>query len=197
MKECKKCKEHKPLTEYFKMNQKLKLADGTVKLYEFHHSYCKPCLKIWREEKYAKQGYDKQYNIKNRKKISDYQQGYYESNAERINERTSKYYQDNAAYLKAKHREWVENNRGSIAAYTKIIKAVKSGELYRPNRCECCNREVRTEAHHHNGYKPPNDMKIIWVCRKKHRQYHRKFNQEVIDLFNKLWEDKYGSKSES
>jgi hypothetical protein len=172
------------------------MKDGTLKEYKCLHTYCKPCLVIWRKDKY-KSGYDKQYNIKNRKRISDYQQNYYESNVDKVNERTSQYYQDNAEHIKAKHRVWVENNKGSIAAYSKIMKAVKSGELIRPDYCECCNRKVRTEAHHHKGYHYPNDMKIIWVCRKKHRQYHKKLNEEVIEIFDKLWEDKYGSKSES
>lgn len=191
VKECKRCNTLKPITEFFECTNKRKMADGSIKEYRFYHTYCKPCLKEWRKNKYD--DYDKQYNIKHRKRISDYQQNYYEKNAERITERTSKYYADNAEYLKAKHREWVHDNQGSVAAYTKIMRAVQSGELTRPDHCECCNRKVRTEAHHHRGYTPPNDFKIIWVCRKKHRQYHKNLNEEVKILFDKLWEDKYGT----
>ncbi len=56
---------------------------------------------------------------------------------------------------------WRDKNPGSMAAHTAVYRAVKSGALIKPSRCEQCGSERRLHAHHHDYSKP---LEVTWLC---------------------------------
>lgn len=55
-------------------------------------------------------------------------------------------------------------------AYTALHKAIRLGEIVRPDRCEECKRKVVVQGHHHLGYDPPHDLDVQWLCISCHRR---------------------------
>lgn len=58
-------------------------------------------------------------------------------------------------------------------ARTKLANAVKDGKIQRLP-CEKCGN-VKTHAHHHNGYDGENWKVVTWLCSKHHMEEHRKY----------------------
>jgi hypothetical protein len=54
-------------------------------------------------------------------------------------------------------------------AYRKVWKAIKSGRLVRPAKCEHCRRQCRPQAHHEDYSKP---LDVQWWCRRCHLKHH-------------------------
>ena len=52
-------------------------------------------------------------------------------------------------------------------AHYRVMWAVKKGKLKR-KPCRICGTE-KVEAHHEDYSKP---LKVLWFCRKHHREYH-------------------------
>lgn len=52
------------------------------------------------------------------------------------------------------------------AAYERVRRAVKSGQLVKPSACEQCGEEKRLEAAHHDYSKP---LAVRWLCLRCHR----------------------------
>jgi len=55
-----------------------------------------------------------------------------------------------------------------------LAKAVYSGKVRKPERCEACGSEPgKPRLHgHHTDYKRPLD--VIWLCRPCHHEEHRR-----------------------
>lgn len=65
-------------------------------------------------------------------------------------------------------------------------KAVGSGKLIRPDRCEHCKTNKKRIEGHHPDYSQP--LKVIWLCNPCHRAEHeriRNFSMCVIQMFNR------------
>jgi|SRR5690625_1042275 len=68
-------------------------------------------------------------------------------------------------------RERKRNNPGRYKIYGKVHRAVRGGQLERPEHCEDCGEAAdRLEAHHHD-YSRPLDVK--WLCPLCHGKRHR------------------------
>lgn len=73
-----------------------------------------------------------------------------------------------------KQREYYANGargkkkRKQIKAYQMVARAVKSGVL-KPLPCCVC---LKPSEAHHEDYRHP--LAVIWVCRKHHRDIHKK-----------------------
>ena len=50
-----------------------------------------------------------------------------------------------------------------------IQKALNSGRIKKPRRCEICDKERRLDGHHEDYRKP---LKIQWLCRVCHHKLH-------------------------
>jgi hypothetical protein len=89
-------------------------------------------------------------------------------------------------------REYVKRNRNLVShaksnaeyrirnpekeiAHSIVRKAIRLGELVRPEICPGCDETIFVEAHH-NDYKKP--LEINWLCSKCHGLEHRNY----IDL---------------
>ena len=105
MKECKKCKEVMPLTDFSKDSTK---SSGIS-------SYCKPCKnksnKVWQE--------------RNRDKIKEYGIEYYKNNKGHKNESSRVYYAKNKAERALQIKEWQRNNPSIVRAHNAKRRASK------------------------------------------------------------------------
>ena len=75
--------------------------------------------------------------------------------------------ESNARWVeKYKNCETTKNKR---AARDKVQKAIKSGKLIRPKKCEHCEVQGPLEAHHTDYAEP---LKVNWLCRTCHGREH-------------------------
>ena len=65
------------------------------------------------------------------------------------------------------HIEWHKKNPLARIAHQIVQRAIKCGELIRPEVCENCNRSGKTEASHDDYNKP---LEVQWLCVKCHRE---------------------------
>jgi hypothetical protein len=62
-----------------------------------------------------------------------------------------------------------------------VSRAVSSGKINRPNECEICHKQVKTEAHHHNGYN--NRLDVMWLCPQCHKlEHHPEFKKRLMEV---------------
>ena len=59
-------------------------------------------------------------------------------------------------------------NRDKLNARKIIEWGIRSGKIIRPDKCQNCGIECRTEAHHHAGYDKLNAKNVKWLCKKCH-----------------------------
>ena len=149
MKQCFKCKETKPLDQFY---IHLGMADG-------HLNKCKTCTKIDTAER------------ENRKK-QDFQ--WYEKELERHRVKSAKWRQDGfkSEYALASNIAWQLRNKNKRKAHNKVSNAIKSGKLARQPCCICGDPKV--EAHHDDYSKP---LDVRWLCKKHHDAVHLELNR--------------------
>jgi hypothetical protein len=56
-----------------------------------------------------------------------------------------------------------------MRAHNVVSRAIKSGELIRPNRCQRCSLPCKPHAHHDDHSKP---LDIMWLCPVCHAARH-------------------------
>jgi predicted SnoaL-like aldol condensation-catalyzing enzyme len=71
-----------------------------------------------------------------------------------------------ARYLK----KFRSDNPKCVAAHSKVARAIKSGRLVRPVKCDKCSTKGKVIGHHHDYNKP---LDVIWLCQPCHKQLHR------------------------
>lgn len=84
------------------------------------------------------------------------------------------------------NKEWIKG-RGGIwhymtslgkrcvkLAHAAVYKAVQSGKLIKPNRCELCGKEAPLEGHHYRGYEKEFWLVVQWLCALCHDKIHKK-----------------------
>jgi hypothetical protein len=71
-----------------------------------------------------------------------------------------------ARYLK----KFRSDNPECVAAHNKVARAIKSGKIIRPGRCQQCNTKGKVVGHHHDYKKP---LEVAWLCQPCHKQLHR------------------------
>lgn len=120
MKQCSKCKQSKPLTEFSKNKNK---TDG-------HRSECKSCVKEYnqnnkekikeRNKEHYKNNKEKikeqkkEHYKKNADKCKKYSQEHYQKNHEKIKEQRKEYNQKNKEYRKEQRKEYLQKNKNRI-----------------------------------------------------------------------------------
>lgn len=58
-------------------------------------------------------------------------------------------------------------------AHDAVTKARSKGVLIPSKECDFCKWPDRLHAHHHQGYDPPNWLKVIWLCPSCHVYTHK------------------------
>jgi rRNA maturation protein Nop10 len=72
-----------------------------------------------------------------------------------------------------KGKETHKRERKKILARKAITRAVKKGILTPSEVCPKCKKQIKTEAHHHNGYDKSCQLDVVWLCRSCHVSVHR------------------------
>ena len=122
------------------------------------------------------------YYHKNRQRLREpqnkYSREYYQNNKDYINERTKKY---NKRVLSTEEGRERENARQRLRYHVKY-KGIKKLP------CLVCG-EKKTEAHHYNGYKGENALKVVWLCYLHHNELHSKYGDKnlIKKVEGELW----------
>src|SRR5215207_7580125 len=66
-------------------------------------------------------------------------------------------------------RKWSGNNRVAARTHQKVYYAITVGKLEK-KPCQVCGNP-KVDAHHEDYSKP---LEVIWLCRKHHREIHKK-----------------------
>ena len=66
------------------------------------------------------------------------------------------------------------NVNGSLQrqAHLAVNRALRSGRLKKPKWCQQCKQERQLNAHHPNGYEPPHELDVTWLCNVCHGTIH-------------------------
>lgn len=135
-KECFKCGETKPLTDFYKHPS---MKDGRV-------NKCKGC--------------NKKDVVLNRLNKVDHYRSY--------DKRRNKTPERKTAFAN-KQRAMRSRNPSMMAAHNAVARAIKSGELSRPDKCSRCESREMIQAHHDDHTKV---LDIMWLCPVCHAQRH-------------------------
>jgi hypothetical protein len=66
-----------------------------------------------------------------------------------------------------------QRNPEKVRAQAEVSKAIRHGELIRPEQCENCGRTCKPQAHHHLGYAKEHWLHVQWLCRSCHNAADR------------------------
>lgn len=154
MKQCFKCGEEKPLTEFYAHPQ---MADG-------HLNKCKDCAK--------------KDVLKNRASRVEYYRAYdrdrFQNNPDRraatLEANRRNYDPRKASAANRRHRGRYPER---YTAKNAVNNAVRDGKLERQPFCEICGEP--SQHAHHDDYSKPLDVR--WLCGPCHRRVHREINE--------------------
>lgn len=62
-------------------------------------------------------------------------------------------------------------NKKQASAGQRVLRALKNGELVRPQRCESCKKEGKVFAHHWS-YEKEHQLDVKWLCYDCHYYIH-------------------------
>jgi len=188
MKECRKCKQIKPLSNFYKVSfKRAHTGDG-------HQARCKECIKAYhrtpksraierqtrkayrqtphgktklreQERRYIQTEHGKEARRKANKKYYSTQKG------KIANRKGQKNYHKTLKYKVAieKYRDKFPEKRSASIV---LNNAIASGTIIRPSTCSVCHKNCIPEGHHPSYSKP---LKVIWLCKDCHTDYHRSF----------------------
>lgn len=145
MKRCRKCGKRKPITEFYKNKP---MPDGRL-------NHCRDCFKQ-RSHQYWREVSSDPVRL------------------ERVRERgrgLSKQRLSTPATRLIKSR-WAKRNKFKRRAHHTVLRAVRSGRLIRPSKCDNCGHHRQHIGAHHEDYTKP--LKVIWLCPACHGKTYRK-----------------------
>lgn len=147
-KQCFKCKESKPLSEFYKHPM---MGDGRL-------GKCKKCAKK---------------DVADRVDRLSKNPAWLASERERCRKKQEKY-RKLGLYLKVNpetRSRWIMKNPHKVKAHQLSSRAVRSGKLIKKNACEMCGASgVKIEKHHPDYSKP---LFVQWLCVKCHGKTRR------------------------
>lgn len=147
-KTCFKCRERKPLSEFYRHSG---MADG-------HLGKCKDCTR--KDVKANRANNHEHYLEFDRQRANQ---------PDRVQARKD-YGQTFAGKLShfQANRKWRQANTDKQYAHTVVANAIKTGRLER-KPCEVC-QNPKSHAHHDDYSKP---LDVLWLCPKHHKERHR------------------------
>lgn len=122
---------------------------------------------------------DKKYYRKNREKISNYHRNYHADHREELNNASRVYYQVNKKKRSACHKVYKDKYPERIKANEAVKRALKTGELIRPDICSKCGRPCKPDGHHWS-YLEEHWLDVEWLCKFCHKRLHAKLAFENI-----------------
>lgn len=149
-KDCYKCKQIKPISEFHKHKRK-----------GFQH-YCKPCQKKYNQGERNK-AFQKRYRQSKEGKAANLK-------AFKKYQKTQKYKvatRNRSKRYKIIHPELIKANKA-------VSNAIRDGKLPRPDTLQCNYCPKQAEQYHHwKGYAKEHWLDVVPACRKCHRKIHR------------------------
>jgi len=178
-KQCSKCKEFKPLSDYYKDSRK----DGK------YYPHCKTCHKVyivnWQHTEKGKD-YRRRYRRSESGKKSDqqYQHGSKgKATAQRFRdskkgqEYRKEYFSKPEVKRKVRERayERISKEPHKHQARVAVSNAIKTGIMSPVQDCKCidCGKTAQ-EYHHHQGYEKEQWLNVVPLCRNCHKRRHNK-----------------------
>ncbi len=73
--------------------------------------------------------------------------------------------------LRAYRRDWKRRNRPAVLAHKRVARAIASGRLVRPTKCERCPEVCKPGAHHEDYSRP---LDVEFLCARCHKAAHGK-----------------------
>lgn len=143
MKVCTKCKQKKPLSEFYQC-----WAKGGR-----HYASCKQCQK------------DYANNRNDNKKREDLQS--YLQNKKEVNKRQRK---NNPFNHRRRNNEYNKKFPQKAKARLLILTAIRSGNIIKPDKCTICDRKAKLTGHHEDYNKP---LEVVWICASCHNYIHK------------------------
>jgi hypothetical protein len=155
MKKCFKCGIEKDISEFYVHKE---MADG-------HLNKCKDCTKkdsFGRTKEEIEKRKERDRNRPNAKERV-------KKNCERLKNNEKARLENNK-----RKKEWYQKNKHKKNANLKVSRALFTGLLKRPIKCEKCNLEKKLEAHHEDYSKP---LEVVWLCIECHNNRHKELNK--------------------
>lgn len=166
MKKCWKCEQIKEVEEFSKCRRN---KDG-------RQDACRECdneiKRQWRKKnkQYAAE-YNRKWQEENRDKGNEKAKRYRERHPERVINNKERYKEANHDEVLASSRRWKEKNPDRVKMMQRpcwfVEKAIKSGDLVRPSKCEGCGKTGMAEAAHYS-YEQGRELDVRWLCRSCH-----------------------------
>lgn len=154
-KTCFKCKQTKPVSEFYRHPQ---MGDG-------HLGKCKACAR-------------KDVSVREHKLRGD--AVWVAKERERCRQKQNRYRQLGLAKptTQATRLKWAKQNREKIMAHKLATSAFKKGFILKPKACNRCGATgIRLEKHHEDYSRP---LAVEWLCSKCHGKTRRKDDYEDI-----------------
>lgn len=157
MKFCKRCQQEKPCIDFGKDKNQI---DGLT-------IWCKLC----RNE------YQRQWRDSNLEHAREIDRQNKRDERERkgkqyFRDAYSKWYQNNKEHKREYVAERRKRDKKKIRAQNKLNKAIQSGKIKRPSKCDHCGKRRKVDGHHHDYNKP---YDVVWLCRSCHMIEHSKY----------------------
>lgn len=152
---CSCCGQEKDLDDFYKHKEML---DG-------HLNKCKDC----------KKNYQKAHRLSNLERVKKYDRN--RPNAdERSIKRRQRLKEDPEKYRRyiENQQKWRKNNRHKANAHSMVKRAIQSGKIQKPTKCQKCGNKGDIQAHHPDYSKP---LEVIFLCNKCHKEEHKKDNK--------------------
>lgn len=154
MKPCIRCKEAKPLDDFYAHKQ---MADG-------HLNKCKDCC---RKDALANRHKNIEYYREYDRKRSDLE---HRAEARKLYAKTDW----GKATQRAGAARWRARNPRKVAAQLLFNNRQRSDKSLAEKPCEECGREDMVHAHHENYDEP---LKVRWLCPKHHSERHKEMRR--------------------
>ena len=118
--------------------------------YEWKNAICKECHKENDKKRYKER---KEY-------FKKYLKEYFKNP-----EKKKRHMQNSIKYAS----QWHENNKEKVICQQKLHYYIIKHKINKPEKCSCCFKQLKIEAHHPDYSEP---LLVVWLCRSCHKQHH-------------------------
>lgn len=104
--------------------------------------------------------------------------------SKRIKDNTKRYRRLHPKKKAVWNTTWKKKYPEKYKAHCLVKNALYKGDLVKPDRCECCDKKRKVEAHHDCYTKP---LDVVWLCKECHTTVHRDFDGNYVLALESLF----------